>query len=169
MACLLNAGYQLGCRDSIGGIQIAYIGNFDSGQLYTLDANNSVVGVTGSLTSYYTFEQEMETGEFNQEGAFSTENGTVFFTQNLVLTFHKNDTDLRNLLLVLSQANMSVIVKDQRNEYWLLGFQNGVRVTAGSMNTGKAFGDLNGVVLTLTGKEPQPAHRIDDINDFNII
>jgi hypothetical protein len=170
MACLLNAGYQLGCRDSIGGIQIAYVGNFNSDQLYTLDANNNIIGLTGSGTSsYYTFEQEMETGEFNQEGAFSVENGTVFFTQNLVLTFHKNDAALRNLLLVLSQANMSVIVKDQRSEYWLLGFQNGVRVTAGSMNTGKAFGDLNGVTLTLTGKEPQPAHRIDDINDFFII
>jgi hypothetical protein len=170
MACLLNSGYALGCRDSIGGIQIAYIGNFNSDQLYTLDANNDIIGLTGSGTSsYYTFEQEMETGEFNQEGAFSTENGTVFFTQNLTLIFHKNDATLRNLLLVLSQANMSVIVKDQRGEYWLLGFQNGVRVTAGAMNTGKAFGDLNGVTLTLTGKEPSPAHRIDDISIFSII
>jgi hypothetical protein len=37
------------------------------------------------------------------------------------------------------------------------------------MNTGKAFGDLNGVTITLTGKEPQPAHRISDITDFFII
>lgn len=170
MACLLNAGYALGCRDSIGGIKAAYVGNFNSNQLYTLDANSNIIGLTGSGTSsYYTFEQEMETGEFTQEGAYSTENGTVFFTENLTLTFHKNDAALRNLLLVLSQANLSVIVKDQREEYWLLGFQNGVRVTAGSMNTGKAFGDLNGVTITLTGKEPEPAHRINNIAIFAII
>ena len=170
MSCLLNTGYALGCRDSIGGISLALVGNFNSDQLYTLDANDDIIGLTGSGTSsYYTFAQEMETGEFTQEGAYSVENGTVFFTQNLSLVFHKNDATLRNLLLVLSQANLSVIVKDQRSEYWLLGFQNGVRVTAGNMNTGKAFGDLNGVTITLTGKEPQPAHRISDITDFFII
>lgn len=169
MSCLLNTGYALGCRDSIGGISLAYIGNFDADQVYTLDGSNNIVGVTGSVVSYYTFEQEMETGSFTQDGAYSTENGTVFFTQNLALTFHKNDADLRNQLLVLSQANLSVIVKDQRGEYWLMGYHNGVRVTAGAMNTGKAFGDLNGVTITLTGKEPQPAYRIDDITDFVIV
>ena len=169
MACLLDSGYTLGCRDSIGGISLAYIGNFDADQTYSLDVDNNIVGVTGSMVSYYTFEQEMETGSFTQEGAYSTENGTIFFTQNLSLIFHKNDADLRNQLLVLSQANLSVIVKDQRGEFWLLGYQNGCRVTAGAMNTGKAFGDLNGVTLTITGKEPVPAYRIDDITDFVIV
>jgi len=159
----------LGCRDSIGGISLAYIGNFDAGQLYVTDGSENITSATGSLVDYYTFEQEMETGSFTQEGAFSIENGTVFFTQNLALTFHKNDADLRNTLLVLSQANLSVIVKDQRGEYWLLGYQNGVRVSAGAMNTGKAFGDLNGVTLTLTGKEPVPAYRISNISSFNIL
>ena len=102
----------------------------------------------------------METGEFNQTGAYSTENGTVFFDQQLTLMFHKNDSNLRNQLLILSQANMSVIVKDQRGEYWLLGYQNGVRAINGAMNTGKAFGDMNGVTITLQGKEPEPAYRI---------
>lgn len=169
MSCLINSGYALGCRDSVGGISLAYIGNFNADAGYLYDGSENIVGVTGSTVSYYTFEQEMETGAFAQEGAYSTENGTVFFTQNLSLIFHKNDAALRNQLLVLSQANLSVIVKDQRGEYWLVGKQNGVRVTAGSMNTGKAYGDLNGVTLTLTGKEPEPAYRIDDITDFIIV
>jgi hypothetical protein len=160
MACLLTSGYTLGCRDSIGGILEVYIGNFDSGATYTLSADDIVTAFSGSTVSYYTFEQEMETGEFNQTGAYSTENGTVFFDQQLTLTFHKNDADLRNQLLVLSQANMSVIVKDQRGEYWLMGYQNGVRAISGAQNTGKAFGDLNGITITLQAKEPEPAHNI---------
>lgn len=169
MSCILNNGYALSCRDSIGGIQAAFIGNFDSGQLYTLDVDSNIIGLTGSTASYYTFEQEMESAEFTQEGEYSTENGTVFFDQQLTLMFHKNDADLRNLLLVLSQANLSVIVKDQRGEYWLMGYQNGVRAISGSQNAGKEFGDMNGVVVTLQGKEPEPAHRIDDISVFTII
>ena len=169
MSCILNSGYSLSCRDSIGGIQAAYIGNFETGQLYTLDGDSNIVGITGSTVSYYTFEQEMESATFTQEGQYSTENGTVFFDQQLTLMFHKNDADLRNLLLILSQANLSVIVKDQRGEYWLMGFQNGVRAISGSQNAGKAFGDMNGVTITLQGKEPQPAHRIEDISVFSIL
>jgi hypothetical protein len=160
MSCLITTGYTLGCRDSLGGIQSVWIGNFDSGATYTFNGDEIITGFTGSTVSYVKFEQEMEVGEFNQTGAYSTENGTVFFDQQLNLTFHKNDADLRNKLLVLSQANMSVIIKDQRGEYWVMGLQNGVRAINGAMNTGKAFGDLNGVTVTLQGKEPEPAHNV---------
>jgi hypothetical protein len=160
MSCLITNGYVLGCRDSIGGIQEAYIGNFESGATYTLSSDDTITAFGGTTASFFTFEQEIETGEFNQTGEYSTENGTVFFDQQLTLMFHKNDSALRNQLLLLSQANMSVIVKDQRGEYWLMGFQNGVRAINGAQNTGKAFGDMNGVTITLQGKEPEPAHRI---------
>lgn len=170
MSCLINDGYTLGCRDNIGGVLKVYIGNFDSGQIYQFGTqSNDIVGVTGSTVSYYTFEQEMETAEFNQTGEYSTENGTVFFDQQLTLMFHKNTTALRDLLLVLSQANLSVIVTDQRSESWLMGLQNGVRAISGAQNTGKAFGDMNGITITLQGKEPEPAYRIDDLTDFTII
>ena len=163
MACLLNTGYDLGCRDSLGGIKRAYIANFDSLQSYTLDADNNITAldITSPPQTYYTFEQEMENGEFNQIGNYSTENGTVYFTQILTLILHKNDAALRNQLLVLSQANLSIIVQDQRDEYWLLGKENGIRVSAGSQNTGKAFGDMNGVSITFEGKEAEPASRIE--------
>ncbi len=31
---------------------------------------------------------------------------------------------------------------------------------AGAMNTGKAYGDMNGVTLTFQAKEPEPAYKI---------
>lgn len=61
------------------------IGNFDRNQEYELDVDNNIIGLTGSATvDYYVFEQEMESAEFNQEGEYSTENGTVFFDQQLI-------------------------------------------------------------------------------------
>lgn len=172
MSCLLNSGYDLGCRDNVGGVLKVYIGNFDPDVVYTIDANDcDVTGVTtsGTASTYYTFEQEMESASFNQEGQYSTQNGTVFFDQQLTLMFHKNDCDLRNKLLVLSQANLSVIVVDQRGEAWLMGLQNGVRAISGNQVTGQAFGDMNGVNITLQGKEPVPAHRIPDLSIFTIV
>ena len=167
MACLINSGYELGCRDNVGGISKVYIGNFSGTASYTFDANGDITA-TDSVVDYYTFNQEMEVGEFNQTGAYSTENGTVFFDQQLSLTFHKNDSDLRNLLLVLSQANLSAIIVDQRDQSWLMGLKNGVRAINGAQNTGKAFGDLNGVTITLQGKEAEPANLIPDTSIFTI-
>lgn len=162
MSCLLNNGYEKGCRDNIGGVLKVYIGNFDEDQTYTMDSEtDEITGITSSV-DYYTFEQEMETSSFTQEGQYSTENGTVFFDQQLSLVFHKNDTELRNLLIVLSQGNLSVIVVDQRNNKWLMGLQNGVRAISGTQNSGQAFGDMNGVNITLQGKEPEPANKVDD-------
>lgn len=175
MACLINSGYDLGCRDNVGGIQLAYIGNFNSDVEYTIGTGStpslplgSILGInSGTSPTYYPFYQEVEVGEFNQEGNYSTENGTVFFVQTLTLTLHKNDSDLRNQLLLLSQGHLSIIVKDQRGEFWLMGYNNGCRVVTGSSNTGKAFGDLNGVVLTFEAREPEPAHHIAVTDDFN--
>lgn len=168
MACTIASGYTLGCRDNVGGIQEVYIGNFTTDQTYTLGATGSITGVTGSLISYYTFEQENETANFTQPGQYSTENGTVFFEQNLSLMFHKNTAELRDQLLLLSQANLSVIVKDQRGSYWLMGYQNGCRVTEGSMDTGQAYGDMNGITVTIQGKEPEPARLVENFDDFSI-
>ena len=165
MACLVDSGYTLGCRDSIGGIKKVFIGTVVAGEdisNYTIAADD--ITATDSAIAYYTFEQEMEAASFSQNGTYSTENGTVFFDQQLTLIFHKNSTALRNQLLVLSQANVRVIVQDQRDQFWLMGISNGARATAGSMATGKAFGDLNGTTITLQSKEAVPAYRIDAAN-----
>jgi len=162
MACLIDNGYTLGCRDNVGGIKKVFIGTVVAGEdvsNYTFVADE--ITATTSAIAYFTFEQEMEAGSFSQNGTYSTENGTVFFDQQLTLIFHKNTTASRNQLLVLSQANVRVIIQDQRDQFWLMGYSNGVRATAGTMATGKAFGDLNGTTITLQGKEPQPAYRID--------
>jgi len=166
MACLVENGYVLGCRDNIGGVKKVLIGNFDADAEYTFTDGD--ITATTSAVSYQTFEQEMETATFNQTGTFSTENGTVFYTQDVGLIFHKNNTASRNTLIVLAQANLSIIVQDQRDEYWLVGIANGARATAGAMNTGKAFGDMNGSTITLQSKEALPAYRIADISVFTV-
>jgi hypothetical protein len=170
MACLFTTGWSLGCRDSIAGISTVYLGNFNVNQLYTLDANNEIISCTASTgtASYYKIEQERQTSQLVQEASISEENGSVFYTQTLSLTFQKNDTTLRNLLLILSQALITAIVKDQKDNYWLLGYKGGLRSSAISVNSGKAYGDLNGATVTLTGFEANPAYLINDITKFYI-
>lgn len=164
MSCILNTGYTLTCRDNTGGIQKAYIRNWSAGTSYTYDSTGTITGSTGvySATSWYTFEVRPETGSFMPgEGAHSIENGTNFWTQKLELTLHKYQASIRTLLYALAQTEMEVLVLTQNNQYLLMGEQNGANLTTSSANVGKAYGDMNGVTLTLEAKEPSTARVVD--------
>jgi len=161
MACILSNGYTLGCRDNVGGIAEVYIGEWNGDSLtYTYGTDNIIATFSGTTSSFYTFEQEIETGSYTENGQFSTENGTAFYEQTLSITLHKLDASLRNKILLLGQGKWRILIKDQRGNYWLMGKQNPVRVSASTPGLGKAYGDLNGSIITFTGKEPEPAHQV---------
>lgn len=163
MACILNAGYSLGCRDNIGGIRRAYVTSFADDNIFVEDADNiitSMLDSTSGTITYYTFEQRQESGEFNETGNHSVENGTTYYEQVLNLIFTKNDATLRNTLFLMAKATLSVIVETQNGRYILMGKINAVNMTASTVATGKAYGDLNGTSVTLTGKEPESAQEI---------
>lgn len=161
MSCVLTSGYTLGCRDNVGGIQEVYIGEYNGSLLqYTLDQNQVIGTFSGTFSSFYTFQQEIEVGSFTENGVYSTENGTAFYEQTLEITLHKMESAIRNQILVLGQGKWRILILDQRGKYWLMGFQNPVRVSAATPGLGKAYGDLNGAVITFLGKEPEPAYEV---------
>jgi hypothetical protein len=159
--CVLTSGYQLGCRDNIGGVAEVYIGEWNSSSMtYVLGTDNIIGTFSGATVSFYTFQQEIETASYTENGQFSIENGTSFYEQTLTITLHKIEAALRNKILLLGQGKWRVIVKDQRGKYHLMGYQNPVRVTASTPNLGKAYGDLNGAVITFMTKESTPAYEV---------
>jgi len=162
MACLLTSGYSLGCRDSIGGIQKVFIGlwNGTSMTIGLTGSNNQVYSFTGATVSFYTFQQELETASFNQNGQFNSENGTSFYEQTLEITLQKMDAANRAQATILGQGVWRVMILDQLGQYWLMGKTNPVRVSASTPNVGKAFGDLNGIKLTFMVKESEPAYNV---------
>lgn len=170
MSCVLTNGYTLGCRDNIGGIQEVYIGEYNADALsYSFTASNVISAFGGATVSFYTFEQEIETGSYTENGVFSTENGTAFYEMTLSITLHKLDATLRNQILLLGQGKWRIIIKDQRGVYHLMGYQNPVRVSASTPGLGKAYGDLNGAVITFMGKEPEPAYIVQSAAALSVI
>ena len=170
MSCVLTDGYTLGCRDNIGGIQTVYIGEWNGDDLtYGFTTSNVIDSFSGATVSFYTFEQEIEVGSYTENGVFSTENLTAFYEQTLTITLHKLDAVLRNQILLLGQGKWRIIIKDQRGLYWLMGKQNPVRVSAATPGLGKAYGDLNGAVITFMGKEPEPAHEVTSTAALSVI
>lgn len=161
MACVINEGWVLGCRDNTGGVQRILIKSFDKNQTYTYNTDGAIL--TGTISeTFYEFEQTSEAAEFTQEGQHSIENGTNFWNQNVNLVFHKYQATLRDLLYVLAQKELTVLVQDQNGKWFLIGEQNGANLISSSANVGKAYGDMNGVLVGLQGKEPTPAREATD-------
>jgi hypothetical protein len=170
MSCVLTDGYTLGCRDNIGGIQTVYIGEWNGEDLqYGFTTSNVIDSFSGATVSFYTFEQEIEVGSYTENGVYSIENLTAFYEQTLTITLHKLDAVLRNQILILGQGKWRILIKDQRGLYWLMGKQNPVRVSAATPGLGKAYGDLNGAVITFMGKEPEPAHEVTSTAAASVI
>ena len=137
-----------------------YIASYNGNEVFTYDADDVIITATGT-GNFYTFEQRNEQGEFVQTGQHSVENGTNFWEQVVSLTFTKNDADDRNVLKLLAQSRLLVIVLDNNGNYWIVGEKNGADLTASTVGAGKAYGDLNGSTISITGKEPFPARLVD--------
>ncbi len=79
--------------------------------------------------------------------------GTTFFEQVLTVDFIKLTLEDANKLRVLAYGRPQIIVEDNQGNLIMLGAKNGMDVTGGTIDTGQAFGDKNGMQITFTGRE----------------
>jgi hypothetical protein len=165
MACDITSGFELACRDSIGGIKNIYI---LSGSIASVTGAGAglLTDISGSGT-FYKFELVKQTGDFTETPTPSVENGTVFYDQLVNAPFHKLQSSIRNQVKVLAQnQDLKIIVEtnngtdDSVGKFFLAGQTNGMTLTGGSGATGTAYGDLNGYSLTFGGQEPYPANEV---------
>lgn len=157
MACNLTAGRIEPCKDSIGGLQGVYFINYTTGS-FTKDANDLVTALPESSSVYY---YELKgTSAYTETVNTSRENGTTFFSQELVLNLKKLTNEMTTQLKLMAYGRPQVIVHTKNGESLLVGELNGADVTAGTIQTGAGLGDLFGYSVTLTGEEKLPASFI---------
>ena len=157
MACSLTQGYTLGCRDSVGGIKEIRFIEFALVTGIALSSGNVATGITTSGSSkFWKYQLPKQTSQFTETVNPSTENGTLFYQQDLQVVLNKMDASLRNELLLLAQNRLIAIVLDRNDTYWMLGRNNGLELSAGTAQTGTAMGDRNGYDMTFTALEESP-------------
>lgn len=159
MSCYISSGVSFGCSDSLGSLKTVWILGDASHDVtaVAVDAQDAITGFTGTGT-WYKFDVKRNTSSLTQVINKSFENGTVFYSQDVVMAFYKYDADKRNVVKLLSQDdNLKVVVEDQNGTQYYLGEQNGLYVGSGQGETGLAVGDRNGFSINLTGQEPNLA------------
>jgi hypothetical protein len=160
MACDLTAGRQEVCKESVGGLQGVYFINYTTGS-FTDNGDNSGNEITalpsGTIAYYYELKG---TSAYTETVNSSRENGTTFFSQELSLNLKKLTNEMTKELKLLAYGRPQIIVHTNAGDALLVGRLHGADLTAGTIGTGGALGDLYGYSITMTGEEPKPANFI---------
>lgn len=154
MACLLTQGRQEVCKESVGGLQGVYFINYTTGS-FTKGGNGQVSALPSGSTVYY-YELKGNSA-YTETVNTSRDNGTTFFSQELTLNLKKLTNEMTTQLKLMSYARPQIVVWTMNGEALLVGEREGADVTAGTIQTGGALGDLYGYSVTFTGMEQLPA------------
>ena len=158
MACDISLGRLEVCKESVGGLKNVYFVNYGDMTTITYNGTNTdVIDEVGGSPSAYKYELK-GTNSFDQTITSSRENGTTFFDQSLKLQLKSLDAVTHKQLKLLAYGRPQVIVEDNNGNFFYCGLEHGMDVTAGTIVTGTAMGDLSGYTLELKGMERVPAN-----------
>ena len=159
MACEnLSLGRLKPCKDSVGGLKAVYFINYGDITALTYDVTDTdVIDSIGTAVSAYKYDVHFMSS-LTQNVQASVENGTVAFEQVLELSLPKLTKEDHKEIKLLAHGSPHVVIEDQNGSWFLAGAVNGMDVTAGTVVTGTAMGDMSGYTLTLTGMERMPAN-----------
>jgi hypothetical protein len=164
MSCNLSAGRNEVCKDSIGGLAGVYFLNFTTGSFTKNGAGEVTAFPSGSTVYYY---QLKGTSAYTETVNTSRENGTTFFNQELVLNLKKLTNEMTTQLKLMAYGRPQIVVHTMNGDALLVGEVEGADVTAGTIQTGAAMGDLYGYSVTFTGMEKLPAAFISGSTQTN--
>lgn len=186
MACIISNGRTEQCKDSISGIQSIYFINFGNFNPDPVAGGGDVtydtaVGFEDQITSIalspispavtssiYKYELKGQNG-FDTTVNTSRDNGTTFFTQTLTVQLKRQDPIFHKQFKILAYGRPHIVVRTNGNQFFLAGLYRGCDATAGSINSGVAYGDFNGYQLTFEAMEEKPANFLDCATEGDLL
>lgn len=165
--CELNTGFTLDCKDGIGGIKEIFLVEWvNIYNLLTVDLLGEITALTEEA-KFYRYQLPTQTGMFEETINFSRENGTIFYTQNVTIKMHKLSSVKRKELEIAALNRLCVCVRDNNDNLWMCGIEDGMDISTATASTGTAFGDGNGYDLTFTCDSKTRARRwADAVSDL---
>ena len=156
MACSVTvSGRALPCKDSLGGIKQIWIAPFAlSGVPQTFDAvaSGSIADSTAAMV-FKNYDMHKNTGSFTQTVNASVENGTIFYTQVVSCVFSREIAADIGDFQDLTKGRVFIVVQDVNDNLFVMGHTRGAELTGGSLESGVAMGDFNGLKYEFTGEE----------------
>lgn len=169
MSCEISHGRVEECKDSVSGLKAIYIINYDdlnednaTFDTGTTDEEDELVSwEPAAPLSMYKYELKSTANALNTTINASRDNGTTFFSQELVVNLKRQDVVTHKQVKLLAYGRPRIIARSMTDQFFMLGFAQGCDVSAGTIGSGAALGDFNGYQLTFTAEEELPPLFID--------
>ena len=174
MACTaLSKGRGLDCSRISGGVRFIYFGVLD--QFDTPIETTGIVQSAGEVTDIemganvlYRYTMPLGVASVTDTIVGSRENGTIYYTPTAQVLFNRISKEDQNQIKLLGATK--VVVFAQLNQQLAnghdiivaMGVVNGMELTAGTIDSGAAWGDKNGYTLTFDGMEALPMPIVAD-------
>ena len=159
--CQVSKGRNEVCKESVGGLAGVYFINYTT-DAFSKDADGLLTAVPSGSTLYY---YELKgTSAYTETVNTSRENGTTFFSQELTLNLKKLTNEMTTQLKLMAYGRPQIILWTLNGDALLAGEKEGCDVTAGTIQTGGALGDLYGYSVTFQGQEKLPASFLSGSN-----
>ena len=162
MACLVDSGFSLGCFTAAGARRVL-IGTYDGSATFDSTTDDSIIEAITTTSTYFVFEQEIETASLSQTVSVNRQGGSVKFEQTVSLALQGLTPETRKAFQMLAVAPLHVIIEDANGQYWLVGQENGARVSSAEFSTGVAMDDNVGATIELLGIEAVAARNVDSV------
>lgn len=155
--CNIIEGFYLDCKNGAAGIDKIYVAQLENVSSVTSSSGTTTAISMNSGKKFFPIECRPEVSEFKYTVSTSIENSAVSHDSTVEFIIYKVNAKNLNIMDLLVQNRLVVLVKfvDSTNTgVVLLGEARGGDVTAVEGGSGKANGDLNGLRLTISFKEP---------------
>lgn len=159
MPCAITGGYTIDCREAVGGIEAIYL--IENSALYDASGNSRVTEASGTVTAmtkasgkrFYKIEVPRGTASSSNALTGSQENGTVFFTHQVVFPINSRNATVRNMISTLAKNRVTIVTKEMDGTYRMFGKEFGLFLDTTEAGSGTAAGDRNGYNLTFSSVE----------------
>lgn len=146
-------GIDFSCKDSVGGIKRVWLADWNqanAGYTYSsADTGHEHPLYTATASAFKLYKFRTGNGSMNSTLNADEANGTVFVQTDLNMKFTKLSEDTRKEIAEILRGNVAAIVEDNTGNYWGLGAEHPLTLSAGTVNTGAALGDFAGYDITV--------------------
>lgn len=159
MSCDITRGRALNCKDTLGGIEAVWLTTDALGEL-TIGSSDEVTAIAGTGIEAFQYDVKGANGLETAIQA-NAEAGTTAFESTLTLQLAKTTKEDLKELKLLAYSRPRIFVKTRNGDVLLVGEKYGCDLSGGSITSGQAFGDFNGINLTFVATEATPPRVVE--------
>jgi hypothetical protein len=104
---------------------------------------------------YYKFEVPRATASASSNLTGSQENGTIFFTHQVMFPINSRNASIRNIITTLAKNRLTFVTLDMDGVYRMYGASFGLFLDTAESGSGTALADRNGSMLSFSSQETE--------------